>query len=132
MKKASNEIIEFTQYEIKTENKVYTYGLTESAIDKDVNVVTIVNPHGLYQLQDSKFKDNIVTILIDCNDRERLIRYLQRDENVNVGEAIDRYYRDKLDFNKSTLTTDYVVYNDGEFEDAYRQFKKIILSEMEI
>lgn len=124
------QIVEHTSYNIQSENRIYTYGLTEEELNSNENVITIVNPHGLRTLQTSKFKDNIVTILIDCNDRERLIRYLQRDEKVNVEEAIDRYYRDKRDFKESGLTTDYIIYNDGDFEDAYREFKKIVLSEM--
>lgn len=130
MKMNNNEIIEHTSYNIESENRVYTYGLTKEEIEKSEYVMAIVNPHGLSQLLNSQYKDKIVSILIDCNDRQRLARYLQRDENVNVEEMIDRYGRDKRDFDGLQGQIDYVVYNEGLLEKALQDIKSIIVEEM--
>lgn len=129
MKQASNEIVEYASYDITSENRTYTYGLTKDQIEKSEYVIAIVNPHGYHQLMDV-YKDNIISILIDCNDRDRLIRYLDRDKNVNVNEMIDRYHRDKIDFT-GLNNLDYIVYNEDFIEGSINKVVEIITEEID-
>lgn len=125
-KLANNEIMEYTSYYIQSENRTYMYGSSLEELTKGRYVLAIVNPHGLYQLQRSPLKDKLVTILLDCDDRIRLIRCLERDENINIYELIDRFNRDDLDFTQRCPKTDYIVDTSGEFADAYNEVEHII------
>lgn len=126
----NGEIIEHTSYYIESEDKTYTYGLTEEELEQSEYVIAIVNPHGLSQILNSKYRDKVVTILLDCNDRERLLRYLLRDKNVNVEEMIDRYKRDKADFDDINGIMDYIVQNEETLDEALSKVKTIIEAEM--
>lgn len=120
------KMLEHTTYTISSENRIYHYGLCKEEVDKYPYALVILNPHGINQILKTEYKNNIETILIDCDDRTRLIRYLNRDVNVNVQECIDRFQRDKKDFNDSDLQTDYIVYNDSILDKAYQQLKDVI------
>lgn len=122
----NNEVMEYTTYDIPSENRKYTYASTIEELTKEDIVLAILNPYGLYQLQNSPLKDNLVTILLECNDKERLMRALTRDENVNVDEVVDRYKRDKLDFDINKPKTDYVIRTDDDFFLVYQELKRII------
>lgn len=121
-----NKMLEHTVYNITSENRVYHYGLCKEEVDKYHYALVILNPHGIDQVLKTEYKDNLETILIDCDDRTRLLRYLNRDENVNVEECIDRFHRDKKDFNNEKLKTDYIVYNNSILDKAYSQLKDIV------
>ena len=121
-----NKMLEHTTYNITSENRIYHYGLCKEEVDKHPYALVILNPHGIEQVLETEYKNNLETILIDCDDRTRLIRYLNRDENVNVEECIDRFQRDKKDFDEGNLKTDYVVYNNSILDKAYNQLKGIV------
>lgn len=123
----NNKMLEHTTYNIKSENRIYHYGLCKDEVDKYPFALVILNPHGIQQVLQSKYKDHLETILVDCDDRTRLIRYLQRDKNTNVNECIDRFHRDKKDFDDGDLYTDYIVYNDSILDKAYQQLKNIVI-----
>lgn len=123
----NDKMLEHTTYNIKSENRIYHYGLCKDEVDKYPFALVILNPHGIQQVLQSKYKDHLETILVDCDDRTRLIRYLQRDKNTNVNECIDRFHRDKKDFDDGDLYTDYIVYNDSILDKAYQQLKNIVI-----
>ena len=125
----NGEFLETTSYEIESEGEIYHYGLSKKEVDDTEYAITIVNPHGLKALENSIFKDNIVSIQIVRNDRDRLISYLERDENVNIKEMFDRYKRDERDF--ENLVTDYTLYNDDELFKSYPLLIPIIEEELE-
>lgn len=123
----NDKMLEHTTYNIKSENRIYHYGLCKDEVDKYPFALVILNPHGIQQVLQSRYKDHLETILVDCDDRTRLIRYLQRDKNTNVNECIDRFHRDKKDFDDGDLYTDYIVYNDSILDKAYQQLKNIVI-----
>ena len=123
----NDKMLEHTTYNIKSENRIYHYGLCKDEVDKYPFALVILNPHGIQQVLQSKYKDHLETILVDCDDRTRLIRYLQRDKNTNVNECIDRFHRDKKDFDDGDLYTDYIVFNDSILDKAYQQLKNIVI-----
>lgn len=126
----NGEFLETTSYTIESENKIYKYGLSKKEVMDTPYAMTIVNPYGLNNLLANKFiKDNIVSILITRNDKDRILAYINRDENVNIKEMIDRYKRDEEDF--ENVMTDYILENNDVICDSYIKLYKLIKEEIE-
>lgn len=126
----NDEFLETTSYTIESENKIYRYGLSKKEVMDTPYAMTIVNPYGLNNLLANKFiKDNIVSILITRNDKDRILAYINRDKNVNIKEMIDRYKRDEEDF--ENVMTDYIIENDDAICDSYIKLYKLIKEEIE-
>lgn len=126
----NGEFLETTSYTIESENKIYKYGLSKKEVMDTPYAMTIVNPYGLNNLLANKFiKDNIVSILITRNDKDRILAYINRDENVNIKEMIDRYKRDEEDF--ENVMTDYILENNDAICNSYIKLYKLIKEEIE-
>ena len=103
------EIAEYAIY--NTKNGFWCYFTKQGDLAEldTTNLIAIKNPIGYRQLMGSKYKDNIVTIMIDCPEdiiRERYIKRGALDDSID-----DRLKRDEKDFRH--LLTDYTVLNDG-------------------
>lgn len=122
----NGEVIEHTSYYIQSEDVSYTYANVTSEFEKGDYILTILNPHGLYQFRQSLYKDNLVSIMLNCDDRVRLVRSLNRDENVNVNEVLDRFRRDELDFIERRPKTDYETDTNKPLENVFNDIDKII------
>lgn len=122
----NGEVIEHTSYYIQSEDVSYTYANVTSEFEKGDYILTILNPHGLYQFRQSLYKDNLVSIMLNCDDRVRLVRSLNRDENVNVNEVLDRFRRDELDFIERRPKTDYETDTNKPLEEVFDDIDKII------
>lgn len=125
----NGEFLETTSYTIESENKIYKYGLSKKEVMDTPYAMTIVNPYGLNSLLKSEFKDNIVSILITRNDKDRILAYMNRDENVNIKEMIDRYKRDEEDF--ENVMVDYILENNDAICNSYIKLYKLIKEEIE-
>ncbi len=122
----NGEVIEHTSYYIQSEDVSYTYANVTSEFEKGDYILTILNPHGLYQFRQSLYKDDLVSIMLNCDDRVRLIRSLDRDENVNVNEVLDRFRRDELDFIERRPKTDYEIDTNKPLEEVFNDIDRII------
>lgn len=122
----NGEVIEHTSYYIQSEDVSYTYANVTSEFEKGDYILTILNPHGLYQFNESQYKDSLVSIMLNCDDRVRLVRSLNRDENVNVNEVLDRFRRDELDFIERRPKTDYETDTNKPLEEVFDDIDKII------
>lgn len=114
------EFIEVASYYIESLDTTWYYGKLKKDFNQDI-AITILNPIGLESLKEIGL-NNIVTIEISANDRMRLRRALQRDDDVE--EIINRFQRDKKDF--EGLMTDYTVYNETAIYYAVEEIKEII------
>mgnify|MGYP000233853737 FL=1 len=122
----NGEVIEHTSYYIQSEDVSYTYANVVEEFEKGDYVLTILNPHGLYQFNKSQYKDNLVSIMLNCDDRVRLVRSLNRDENVNVNEVLDRFRRDELDFIERRPKTDYEIDTNKPLEEVFNNIDRMI------
>ena len=130
--KNNDQFIETTSYEIKTENRVYNYGMSRKEIEDNEVVITIVNPYGLAEFLKSEYAPNVVSILIDRDLRECCMSYLQRDKNANPYALAERILRDRDDFDpliESEGVVDYHVQNDNYIR-GYEQLKRIVIEEL--
>lgn len=127
LKIENDEFIEFNKF------KTWYYGLTKQSLlsNSHDNLLIILNPKGLYSLIDYGAHNNIqvVPIYIYCNERLRLIRTLQRNDNVD--EVLRRVNTDRVDFENiiSIVANNngYLVKNENSLEDAISDVKGIIL-----
>lgn len=98
------KIAESTSYNVAGGDTWY-YGLSREELEKSDYVIAIVNPEGAKAIKEI-YKDKVETILITANDKERIARYLKRDNTNNVAECCRRYLADEIDFKdfKADLT----------------------------
>ena len=78
----------------------WNYGTRESDIFDGINV-GVFNPEGLDSLADCESKSNDIKIYnyyLHCDDKIRMLRLLNREENPNVKEIIRRWKTDDQDF----------------------------------
>lgn len=126
---AKDKFLETTSYLIPSEG-IVKYGLAK----KDVvlsksSYVVILNPIGLQQVEEQLGKENVVSIYIHRNDKDRFISYLNREEkrfDLILDDAYERYKRDLKDFAGIETKVDYVINNDGYSEDMLLQFLEIL------
>lgn len=91
-----NKFLETSQF-----NNWY-YGTGIDALRTSKINIGVFNPQGIHFLiqRSQKEKDIcIYPILLECTDKERLIRALNRENSPDINEIIRRYYADEKDFN---------------------------------
>ena len=76
------------------------YGTPISALSKDKINVIVINPDGFISLACNDKIDIVGAFELQVNDKERLLRQLNREDNPNVDEIARRYITDKEDFQK--------------------------------
>lgn len=86
----------------------WCYGVAKEDCTDDK--VAVLTPHGLRQV--SKLPDiNVVSFYINVPRRDRLIKILQRGDNIE--EAYRRSLSDIGQFDGISDEVDYIIYNDG-------------------
>ena len=113
----NGEFVENSEYPMVSGNA--KYGINKKHIDLDSNnVIAVLNPDGMRQIVGRLGKENIVSIYIKRNDRDRVISALSRDESdllETLEEVLRRVKADKIDFDGIENEVDYVVENDNMF-----------------
>lgn len=126
---AKDKFLETTNYLIPSEG-IVKYGLAK----KDVvlsksSYVVILNPIGLQQVEEQLGKENVVSIYIHRNDKDRFISYLNREEkefSLILEDAYERFKKDLNDFAGIETKVDYIINNNGSLEDMLLQFLEIL------
>lgn len=86
-----------------TEFRDWFYGTTLDSLSKDKINIGVFNPTGVEALLEDPRLDVIVFEVV-APDKQRLMRYLDREENPDCAEMCRRYFTDEKDF--STLDFD--------------------------
>ena len=73
------------------------YGTRYEDLSEEKINIGVFNPDGLYDLIESDV-DRVRVIYLLANDKVRLIRQLQREENPDIKEIFRRYETDEADF----------------------------------
>lgn len=124
--KESNQLAEYTEYNV-ADNSTWYYGLTKKELESHRYLMVIVNPHGLEQLTEI-YGDKVVSILIECDDMDRIKRSINRDGKIKPKELCRRFLADEDDF--ENISYDYAIDNTERVIDAVNRFKKILVEEM--
>ena len=80
-----------------TEFRDWFYGTTLDSLSKDKINIGVFNPAGVEALlQDSRL--DVVVFEVNAPDKQRLMRYLNREELPDCAEMCRRYFTDEKDF----------------------------------
>lgn len=103
------------------------YGISLKDIDLEKETyIAVVTVHGYKEL--SKHTGDILAIHIEVEEKERIIRQLNRGDDVD--EVIRRIYTDRVDFKDAKIEC-HVTFNNEDLEDTVRKIKSYIESTSE-
>lgn len=120
---------QFVEYNIF---KDWYYGLTKDAIlnSNNQNLLVILNPSGFRRLSKyaKKYNYTVIPIYIFCDERKRLIRTLERNDDVD--EVLRRTFTDREDFkdivNLIQGSSGYMVRNESDLKVTLMEINEII------
>ena len=87
----SGEMLEATEF------RDWFYGTSIDALVPNKINLGVFNPAGVTALLESS-EVNVTVIYVEALDKERLIRYLNREDNPDCAEMCRRYFTDEKDF----------------------------------
>ena len=107
-----------------------SYGINKNDIKLDrFNGIAVVNPDGHRQLVKSLGKENVVSIYIERDDRERVISAIERDKSKDLRKLLKEIDRrleaDEIDFKSVADEVDYKIKN-VDLEQTIQQVINII------
>lgn len=129
----NNKFVEHRIYNVV--DGTWIYGISKDSIDlnSDKTYIVIIDFQGLLQLESylnaNELYNNLVSIYIDCNYQNRLLRSLQREGNMNnnqVSEVVRRFSDDNEKVLPAINYCNYVINNDGNFENTINRILDII------
>ena len=80
----------------------WCYGTSLENLSKDKVNIGVFNPEGVGLLRGNS-NINLKLIYIEANDKDRLLRQLNREKNPDVHEIIRRYSGDEMDFTEEEI-----------------------------
>ena len=80
----------------------WCYGTSVHNLKKDVVNIGVFNPEGVAILRENK-EVNLKVIYIEANDKDRLLRQLNREENPDCHEIVRRFSADEEDFDDDEI-----------------------------
>lgn len=91
------------------------YGTSyDSVLNDNIINIGVFNPTGVKSLL-ARSDCNVIVFWIKCNDKTRLLRQLNREENPNTNEIVRRFMTDTEDF--AELNFDYIkIANENELD----------------
>lgn len=115
------------RYYETTEYRKWHYCIDPVAnqIDLSKNYICVIEPLGLEKLINKIGKENVVSIYIKTQDKERLLRSLKRENNTDCYEVCRRFISDLDLFKDIENKVDYIVEN-NKVSDAINKVLKII------
>lgn len=75
----------------------WTYAIDAEALKEDAINIVVISPESIESLYDYKHLD-ITSVCVYEEDKVRLMRYLNRDGNVDIDEMFRRYKTDRSDY----------------------------------
>jgi guanylate kinase len=85
-----------------TEFNNWHYGTALSNLSQEKLNIGVFNPEGVGLLRDNP-EVNLSLIYIEANDKDRLLRQLNREKHPDVHEIIRRYSTDEFDFREEEI-----------------------------
>lgn len=118
----AGEMMEWTTF------KDWYYGTRfEDLMYSKINLLS-ANPSAVKRLQRNSLI-NVQVIYVHCNDKQRLIRCLERETNPDIQEIFRRYNADLNDFKAENLNFNFYYIENNNMQDIYK-FEKIVKREL--
>lgn len=95
-----------------SEFREWWYGTSSADFDPYKINVGVFNPEGVQTLLTESKTLKVLPLYIHCNDKTRLIRILNRENNPDIAEMLRRYETDRVDF--ADIDFDYKVINNDD------------------
>lgn len=106
------------------------YGINERRIDLMRHNICVVSPREFYKLK-AKYGDFVKGYVIHSEDKERLLRSLNREEKPNCYECCRRYMADEEDFAEIEKDTSLHHFdNNGKLSDVVEEVANAIIQEI--
>ena len=113
----NKDMLEFTCF------NNWMYGTSYDSLSKDKINIGVFNPAGVrFLLADDRIDAKVFRVI--CDDKERLLRQLNREEHPDVDEIIRRYSTDKSDF--AFLDFPYIELNNTTADDLSFNTQRIL------
>lgn len=109
------EMLEYTEF------RKWYYGTSMNNLDVNKINIGVFNPSGVGQLAQAKNVE-VLIFEINCSDKERLLRQLNREVSPDVNEIIRRFHTDNEDFEFERINSmvkdkwHYIINNDATVE----------------
>ena len=109
------EMLEYTEF------RKWYYGTSMNNLDVNKINIGVFNPSGVGQLAQAKNVE-VLIFEINCSDKERLLRQLNREVSPDVNEIIRRFHTDNEDFEFERMNSmvkdkwHYIINNDATVE----------------
>lgn len=107
------------------DGEVWKYGFVSNELLRNKHCLTVINPKGITDLKNDGI-ENVVSILIDVDEKERMERIMKRNDNQKAAEIKRRTIKDREMFDQYNF--DYVVNNDT-IENSLKTITEIIEKE---
>ena len=103
------------------------YGLPVQKLNLDeCSYICVLEPSGYYDLIDKLGKDNVKSIYLRLNDKERFLRALNREINPDINGIIDKYLEEFALYDSIEDDCDKIINNVGSSDDAATQIYEYI------
>lgn len=117
-RKRNNEFVETRTY--NTVQGQWFYGMSKDELDGKLeqgHVIMILDVKGLVALQNSTYRDRIVSFYVDVDLKTRINRYLDREDlTIKIfKECSRRIEADEEDFKLASFVCDYSVASDNSY-----------------
>ena len=93
----SGEMLEATVF------NTWCYGTSLKNLSKDNVNIGVFNPEGVEILRSKKDEVNLTVIYIEANDKDRLLRQLNREVEPDCHEIVRRFSADEEDFDEDEI-----------------------------
>ena len=98
----TNQILSGEMLEATVFNE-WCYGTSIANLNKDVVNIGVFNPEGIGILRGNS-NINLKVIYLEANDKDRLLRQLNREKDPNCHEIVRRFNADENDFSEEEIT----------------------------
>lgn len=108
----------------------WKYGIKKSEIPLNSESVVVLEPIGFEELVDFVGEKNIISFLIEVDDKKRLLRSLKREDKPNCKEICRRFISDIDLFSTARERVNYIVKNNDNVDEAVDFILNIINSNL--
>lgn len=105
----------------------WVYATHEDALEKEINIGTYDVDAVDILLQEKQI--NVIPFFIYVDDKERMLRLLNRQENPDIDEICRRYVADKESYSKIDFS--YYFIENKDLEKAVEEIKNIVKDELD-
>lgn len=118
---SNNQIVGVSEYKVAN-GDIWKYGFSINDLNQNKDLILSCNPVSFNKLKELGF--NVISILIKVDNKERLKRIYNRNDNQGIDEIMRRNKDDLLVYRR--FLHDKLVYNNNSIEDCVNEIRNVI------